>query len=513
MRRLQLISNIFWLLVLGSFTTPQFAQATVKITAVNGASHEVLPGQTTSPTATPSPTAGTGKTEIYGGTAGVFTGLGTNSTNKTFDTCLWATPAIPLLACNNRAIDANVYLTITYTSDKAGYPVLINSGSGTATSVTPTNWPTAPVAAGATGSITFRWGDVCASMATTASGGVSIGNDCQVAPDTTAATQTFTLGILTVGSTATTADADAGASIGIWVSNGIGQSDVGQLGDGSSTVGLCEDAGASGLCAFAIGNGDGKVVLRNLVPGLNFPTGGPLPAFAVRLLWAPGRDTFNQITTAVGPDRYRDLDLDQTSGASPSVSPSRVTGFTNDEWYSFKVAVVDMAQNVGYYTATGTVPGPTNPDTYCLNSTGASDLTCHLGHPGEVVGVLSKDLTCFVATAAYGSQMAPQVETFRLFRDQFLYASKWGVKFVKLYYKHSPQYARMIAQSETLRALARAALLPALIFAWLSVKLGLAIALVLSLLGIAALGLLSFAAVSIIRDRRRTREARCQSAT
>jgi hypothetical protein len=501
MCKLQRIATILSLLLtLTPLTMPQSAHAAVKIIGVEGASNVLLPGQNTNPSGTPLPSAGTGTVKIYGGTAGVFAGLGTNSGTAPFNTCLYATPTIPLLACNNQAIDSSVFLKITYISDKAGYPVLIGSGTGTAGTVTPQSYPTTPVGAGATGSVIYRWGEICTKMNTGTSGGFTVNNDCSIVPDKIAANQTFTLGISAIGATATTADADSGTTIEIWLNNDIGQNDTGQLLDGSSTVGACEDAGASGLCAFSIGNGDSKVVLRNLVPGLNFPTGGPLPAFAVRLLWTPGRNTFDQITAS---SSYQDLKLDQTSGASPSVSPSRVTGFNNDEFYSFKAAVVDMANNVGYYTA------PTANE-YCIHSGGVPG--CHVGHPGEVVGILSKDLTCFVATAAYGSQMAPQVEIFRQFRDRFLYDSSMGIKFVRSYYKYGPKFARMIARSEFLRAVARVALLPALAFAWMSVKFGIGVAIMTSFLALMSLALLAFAAVTFIRDRRRTREARWQSA-
>ena len=89
-----------------------------------------------------------------------------------------------------------------------------------------------------------------------------------------------------------------------------------------------------------------------------------------------------------------------------------------------------------------------------------------------MVGVLSKNLSCFIATAAYGSQMAPEVDTFRAFRNQFLLTNKWGTKFVRFYYHYSPKYANIIAHSETLRSLARLFLWPLLGYAWLALHIG-----------------------------------------
>ena len=67
---------------------------------------------------------------------------------------------------------------------------------------------------------------------------------------------------------------------------------------------------------------------------------------------------------------------------------------------------------------------------------------------------------CFIATAAFGSPMEPQVETLRAFRDQYLMTNAPGKAFVHTYYKLSPPMADFIAQHDTLRAVTRGALMP-----------------------------------------------------
>ena len=70
--------------------------------------------------------------------------------------------------------------------------------------------------------------------------------------------------------------------------------------------------------------------------------------------------------------------------------------------------------------------------------------------PARLSGSLNDKINSFIATAAYGSGMAPQVNVFRRFRDRFLIPTKLGRRFVRFYYKHSPKYAEIIAKNGTL---------------------------------------------------------------
>lgn len=67
---------------------------------------------------------------------------------------------------------------------------------------------------------------------------------------------------------------------------------------------------------------------------------------------------------------------------------------------------------------------------------------------------------CFIATAAYGSDMEPAVVTLRQFRDYYLTTDILGNAFIKTYYHLSPPLAELISKNEGLKALTRFLLKP-----------------------------------------------------
>ncbi len=52
--------------------------------------------------------------------------------------------------------------------------------------------------------------------------------------------------------------------------------------------------------------------------------------------------------------------------------------------------------------------------------------------------------SCYIATACYGNYDAPEVITFRNFRDKKLLNNSYGKSFVKFYYKYSPFWANKL---------------------------------------------------------------------
>jgi len=68
---------------------------------------------------------------------------------------------------------------------------------------------------------------------------------------------------------------------------------------------------------------------------------------------------------------------------------------------------------------------------------------------------------CFIATAAYGTPMAEEIQILREFRDGYLLPNPAGQALVDLYYKVSPPVAEFITAHPGLKSVVRAGLVPA----------------------------------------------------
>jgi hypothetical protein len=67
---------------------------------------------------------------------------------------------------------------------------------------------------------------------------------------------------------------------------------------------------------------------------------------------------------------------------------------------------------------------------------------------------------CFIATAAYGTPMAEEIQILRGFRDEYLLTNSPGQAFVHLYYQVSPPIAEFITEHPSLKPIVRAGLMP-----------------------------------------------------
>lgn len=214
-----------------------------------------------------------------------------------------------------------------------------------------------------------------------------------------------------------------------------------------------------GFCHFVTFPGDKKIYADEMTVSTNFPASPSSGALYKNAVF------FYEIQTAA--DGSSDAaTIARITNASPSIrlpvgtskssplSDTRIDGLTNGARYCLAMASQDQTGLIAFYTPVASVA--------------AADL-CNTPEP--VVGLLD-DKHCFIATAAFGSDMAPEVQSFREFRNKFLLPFSWGQKFVKTYYKYSPKYASLIANNETAKIIARGALWPLLLFARMSVAFG-----------------------------------------
>ena len=68
---------------------------------------------------------------------------------------------------------------------------------------------------------------------------------------------------------------------------------------------------------------------------------------------------------------------------------------------------------------------------------------------------------CFIATAAYDTPMAEEIQILREFRDEYLLTNPVGRALVYLYYGVSPPIAEFITEHPSLKPIVRAGLVPA----------------------------------------------------
>jgi len=77
---------------------------------------------------------------------------------------------------------------------------------------------------------------------------------------------------------------------------------------------------------------------------------------------------------------------------------------------------------------------------------------------------------CFIATAAFGSPLAKQVEILRQFRDRYLLTNTLGKKFVTWYYRNGPIAANWIKDKPLAKVVVQTALYPLIGFSFLLIS-------------------------------------------
>jgi hypothetical protein len=108
---------------------------------------------------------------------------------------------------------------------------------------------------------------------------------------------------------------------------------------------------------------------------------------------------------------------------------------------------------------------------------------------------------CFIATAAYGTPMAEEIEILREFRDGYLLTNPVGQALVGLYYRVSPPIAEFINEHPGLKPIVRAGLLPAVAMSAVAVNTS-----PTEKMTIVSLLVLTLLAITVWAARRRNRD-------
>lgn len=177
-----------------------------------------------------------------------------------------------------------------------------------------------------------------------------------------------------------------------------------------------------------------------------------------------GQSDASGVVVTVTPDdlvAYLQSTAEPAAAAVPAVGPPATITWSVGSLAAGAEATLDIdlevlfAANNKTITHSATVTGADTPTAIGATSnadTAIVDLTIDLLEKGGG--------NCFIATAAYGSYLEPEVMVLRQFRDDYLLTNKPGRALVAWYYRNSPELAARIAANESERAVVRSLLTP-----------------------------------------------------
>ncbi len=132
--------------------------------------------------------------------------------------------------------------------------------------------------------------------------------------------------------------------------------------------------------------------------------------------------------------REKDQDFQEIARVDPDTTRYSDTEVEGESSYTYRVIAYNQYGNSGYSNEAG---------------------TARPGSPARGGGG-----GCFIATAAYGSNLGDKIDLLRAFRDRYLMAHFIGKKWVFLYYRYSPPLAGLLADHPVMRGGVRVILFP-----------------------------------------------------
>lgn len=375
----------------------------------------------------------TDKLKIYGGIAGATQPV-TGASNVTVNTCVLNTSA-PLRACNQNSVHSSLRFAVSFkvTEDASSRVAKMLWGTTELVSLT----LGAGVAADSTVTLETTWSAIC-----TAAG---MNNDC------TDTASVFLQQSLKVG---VDGDANGGVEDAEYKSLQLYLHYLAPA-DTTNTQLFCTGSPSGfGMCNIAYIPGDEKAFIDSALYAGNDTSTGDLKwdAIAIFPVIASGNNalTLTSFLPSQATPIFKTFNADDGTIPDSAVSGGNIE---NGVEYCFVYGTRNLAGNIYRF----------------VNDANAATTACVT--PSEVVGIL-EDKSCFITTAAFGSDMAPEVQTFREFRNKFLLTNSFGKWFVRNYYAYSPPMADMIAHSEVLKTITRGVLYPILGFAKLALAIG-----------------------------------------
>ena len=436
------------------FTFPHQAYSVITITDITGASRDEGVGNTVIATGI----------EVFAGAYGSSAATcGSVSSTEFCNTCDGTAKA-----CNTTAVHQSLTLNISFQSDQLQnttppvnyFPVAYLRGTVNQVLNLENNAGALPIANDTIVTISIRWAEICGNWN---DGTATADADCQLN-----ASSNLGIGFTRVQNSINATDlVDSSESIRLLVQ---GDSDFGTTPVTPQTQNYCSNAteanSSQGACNFTVFPGDEKVFIEDVKVAGGFPSQGTdVSIFAVRVYYAEGTN-FGSINVS---SPSADLQVNSTSSNNTaSMASNTVEGLKNDTPYVFKLATLDEANNVNFFS--GFTTQDSDGSNVCFD--GASIANCHQGTPESVIGLLEDDLDCFIATASFGSPFEKHVRDLRQFRTRYLHKSGLGRKLIKFYYQNSPPIARWIKQNPSVKPLVRFLLWPFWFFAKLCLQYG-----------------------------------------
>lgn len=382
----------------------------------------------------------TDKLTIYGGIAGPSDPV-IGPTNSTVNTCADSS-IVGAKACNQVSVHYQLPLSVSFQVTENVNPAVakmyIDDGNGNFVELD--SQTGLDLSANSTVvTLTATWGEICSKI------GAGLSASC--VGSTVFATRSLKVGVDSDGNSDVEDAERKTLSLRLHY---IAPSDI-------VTQSYCTSASGSGMCNLSFIPGDQKVFIDSAVYAGPDSLSGSFDWESIAIFPIASNSVDGTKFTGFVPNLATPIfrNFDSSDGTIPD---SSVTGsFENGQTYCLVYGTKNAAQNIYRY----------------VTDAAAATTACVM--PSEVVGLL-EDKSCFISTAAFGSDMAPEVKTFRAFRNKFLLTNLPGKLFVKAYYRFSPPLAKVIAQNETLRTVSRGLLYPFLFYASLSLSQGILLA-------------------------------------